>query len=472
MFIDKRLVDSTFTPPTRRVEDDDLEVSAKRNKSDAAIGVEPAVYSDSHAYTLTTSIVEEVKKLIESKIADDRKSEANTDLLARTVIKRLEYGSEGSDVVSYRMKLKKMERQYRDIARVATNVGELVGELKQKGCNSEVQKHILLTLATAASDGGRCSACVRRVLGVSRGISKKAKGRRLRFNELASVAPVIRMKKKEVDDDSSESEDSDYSDEDDSDLESNAGFSTDDDEEADDGGASESDSDDESVDGRMEVVDERKEEAGGGVQLGRGRRKGKKRKARATDNVFAEVFARDERNTRSDKFNWHQLQQWLHDEGARLDTCQLRKDPLLVEQPDGSLAMEDRRVQQESTKAMRVAFIASPYGVQSRIDNARTKINDDGTISKVPHPSTHPLTPVTVLIPLIPLTPLNPVDYEGYVGPVLEDVPQEHLRLRHRVGAARYSGHVGAAVAVPSEGDTHAPTQQRTCTTGDSGLCS
>jgi hypothetical protein len=136
-----------------------------------------------------------------------------------------------------------------------------------------------------------------------------------------------------------ESSDSDYDDDDDDDEDSVSG--------SDDGYSTDSGSDGEGdevmgVHDAMEAVDD---------PQGRGMRK--KSATRKPRNVFQEVWGKVGRKRRSDRFDSKYVQEFCHNHpcGGRLDTHMLRQGSVLVKQPDGTFAYEERRVQQESASS-------------------------------------------------------------------------------------------------------------------------
>jgi hypothetical protein len=269
VFLDVQLFDrsrSYFTPPhpSPRHEVDDTNASKKRRCGDTqfAAGVAAdaeaensnGVYCESWAYRLTTPILAAVELMIESAIPDERKCPENRALLKSELIKRMERGLIAK---SARAELKLQERMHRDESRLIINLAGAVRQMRAKGSNTVVQKHILTTLATAVSDGARGSvAVVRRRLGITRGVAERGRSRRICFDNISSVSPDLLKKQKcqfeeeEGDVEGSDSEyDPDDADADDSsasDVDSNEAYSSDDDDSEENIGSG-SDSESESI---------------------------------------------------------------------------------------------------------------------------------------------------------------------------------------------------------------------------------
>ena len=225
IFINTQFVNELFNPPIRAVDDDG---GKKRQKmDDGEVGEAAKQYSTSYAFSLVSPILIEIDRLINDAIAEDRKCPENTALLINTVIKRMEYGSDCNNAASLRAKMKKLECEQRDHSTIIRNIAGAVTDMRQKGNNSAMQKHVLQTLATAAADDGRCVSVLRRVLDLSRRVTEQGRGRRICFNNIANQAPDIHTPKNGMETGDDSDNDSEYdSDDEESDLGSDDGYST------------------------------------------------------------------------------------------------------------------------------------------------------------------------------------------------------------------------------------------------------
>jgi hypothetical protein len=93
IFLDTACIDKSFDPPEPNIDGRDGQKRAKarlaepQHIADAEL---PEIYSERHARRLITPIFEEVKRLIEATISDDRRCPENKNLLASMLIKGLE----------------------------------------------------------------------------------------------------------------------------------------------------------------------------------------------------------------------------------------------------------------------------------------------------------------------------------------------------------------------------------------------
>ena len=250
------LVDASYLPetiaiPVEAAADDnaDAKEGGKRKAENANLDTEPAkraapldkAYSDSHVYSLTSSIVAAVHTMIDEKIAADRKCNENTEKMLQSVIKRLEYDSENNRG-TFQAKLAAIERQHRDEMTIVENIKQAVTMMRSKGTNNRIQRYQMIQLACYAS-GSRTDAMLRRALNLSRRFVERGRAKRIHMNSIAATAVVLKEPKAKAGDDDDEAEeeegedsDTDYDDSDESNDE-DSDLSDEDDEENDDLGA-------------------------------------------------------------------------------------------------------------------------------------------------------------------------------------------------------------------------------------------
>ena len=157
IFINTQFVNELFNPPIRAVDDDG---GKKRQKmDDGEVGEAAKQYSTSYAFSLVSPILIEIDRLVNDAIAEDRKCPENTALLINTVIKRMEYGSDCNNAASLRAKMKKLECEQRDHSRIVRNIAGAVTDMRRKGNNSAMQKHVLHARIQLTWGCGKRSPC-------------------------------------------------------------------------------------------------------------------------------------------------------------------------------------------------------------------------------------------------------------------------------------------------------------------------